>query len=225
MTKKILKYGIIIFIIPLIIFMSFALLEKRAYPLVSIVVIILSCVSFFLSFEKKNASSRYIVILAVMTALSVAGRFIFAPLPFFKPVTAMVIISAMYFGSEFGFITGALSAVLSNFYFGQGPWTPFQIFSWGIIGFVAGLLSNQLMRSKLILISFGFFAGVAYSLIMDVWTTLWADGTFNPERFIGAVISALPITAIYAVSNIIFLLILTPLLGKKIIRIKTKYGL
>ncbi len=225
MTKKILKYGIIIFIIPLIIFLSFAFLGNRAYPLITIAVIILACVSFFLSFEKKNTSVKYIVILAVMTALSVAGRFVFAPLPFFKPVTAMVIISAMYFGSEFGFITGALSAVLSNFYFGQGPWTPFQIFSWGIIGFVAGLLSNQLMRSKIILISYGFFAGVAYSLIMDIWTTLWADGTFNPERFVGAVISALPITAIYAVSNIIFILILTPLLGKKIIRVKTKYGL
>ncbi len=225
MIKKILKHGIIIFIIPLITFLCFPLLGKRAYPLISIVVIILVCVSFFLSFEKKNTSGRYIVILAVMTALSVAGRFIFAPLPFFKPVTAMVIISAMYFGSEFGFITGALSAILSNFYFGQGPWTPFQIFSWGIIGFVAGLLSNKLIRSKIILIIYGFFAGIAYSLIMDVWTTLWADGTFNIARFVGAVISALPITAIYAVSNIIFLLILSPLLGKKIIRIKTKYGL
>ena len=60
---------------------------------------------------------------------------------------------------------------------------------------------------------------------MDVWTTLWADGIFNFERFIGAVISAIPITAIYAVSNIVFLLILTPFLGKKITRIKNKYGL
>lgn len=225
MIKPILKYGVTFFLIPLIVILSVSLLGNRAYAFVSLLIIILSCVPFFISLEKKDTTTRYIVILAVMTALSVAGRFIFAPLPFFKPVTAMVIISAMYFGSEFGFITGALSAVLSNFYFGQGPWTPFQIFSWGIIGFIAGLLSNQLIRSKIILIIYGFFAGIAYSLIMDVWTTLWADGIFNFERFMGAVISAIPITAIYAVSNIVFLLILTPFLGKKIIRIKTKYGL
>lgn len=225
MIKPILKYGVTFFLIPLIVILSVSLLGNKAYAFVSLLIIILSCVPFFISLEKKKTTTRYIVILAVMTALSVAGRFIFAPLPFFKPVTAMVIISAMYFGSEFGFITGALSAILSNFYFGQGPWTPFQIFSWGIIGFIAGLFSSQLIRSKIILIIYGFFAGIAYSLIMDVWTTLWADGIFNFERFIGAVISAIPITAIYAVSNIVFLLILTPFLGKKITRIKNKYGL
>lgn len=123
--------------------------------------------------------------LAVMTALSVAGRFIFAPIPFFKPVTAMVVIAGMYFGAEFGFLTGALSAVISNFYFGQGAWTPFQMFSWGIIGFIAGILSSRLIRSKIILVIYGALAGVVYSLIMDIWTVLWMDGMFNPARFFG----------------------------------------
>jgi uncharacterized membrane protein len=225
MSKRMVKYLFTILLIPLAIILGVVIFNDRAYPFISLAVIILACVPFFLSFEKKAYTTRYMVILAVMTALSVAGRFIFAPIPFFKPVTAMVVISAMYFGSEFGFMTGALSAVISNFYFGQGPWTPFQIFAWGIIGFIAGLLSNKLVRSKILLVIYGAFSGVAYSFLMDIWTTLWADGTFNISRFTASVISALPITGIYVVSNIIFLLILTPLMSKKITRIKTKYGL
>ena len=223
--KKFLKYSVTILLIPLTIFLGVFLFGSRSYPIVAIIVALLACVPFFLSFEEHTTSTHKIVLLAVMTALSVAGRFMFAPIPFFKPVTAVVVISAMYFGSEFGFLTGALSAVISNFYFGQGPWTPLQMFSWGIIGFAAGLLAQPLIRSKIILVLYGAFSGLAYSVLMDVWTSMWAEGTFSLTRFIAAVGTALPITAIYAVSNVIFLLILTPLFGKKIERLKIKYGI
>jgi uncharacterized membrane protein len=222
---KYLKYIIILLLIPLLIIAGALLYPERSYAFISLVVVLFACVPFFMSFEKKNNSARKVVLLAVMTALSVAGRFIFAPIPFFKPVTAMVVVAGMYFGAEFGFLTGALSALISNFYFGQGAWTPFQMFSWGIIGFIAGLISNPLIKNKVILILYGVFAGIAYSLMMDVWTVLWMDGYFNIGRFYAAVITALPVTLKYIISNIIFLLILTPLFGKKIERLKTKYGI
>ncbi|MGN1130983.1 MAG: ECF transporter S component [Ruminococcus sp.] len=225
MTKRVVKYILVFAVIPLLIVGGVMVFGNSSYSVISMLIAVIGCVPFFLTFEKRENNTRKIVILAVMTALSVAGRFIFAPLPFFKPVTAMVIISAMYFGSEFGFMVGSLSAVISNFYFGQGPWTPFQMFCWGIIGFLAGILSNQLLRSKIVLVLYGVFSGVIYSLIMDVWTTLWADGMFNISRFIASVSASLPIIGIYVVSNVIFLLILVPLFSKKIIRIKTKYGL
>ncbi|MCH5304125.1 MAG: ECF transporter S component [Ruminococcus sp.] len=226
MIKNVLKYLFTILLIPLTVFLGVALFPERSYAIISIAVVFLACVPFFLSFERKNSSTRRIVLLAVMTAFSVAGRFIFAPIPFFKPVTAIVIISGMYFGSEFGFLTGTLTALISNFYFGQGPWTPFQMFSWGIIGFIAGIIANPLIKSKLLLAVYGALSGVAYSLMMDVWTTIWSDGAFNPLRFYGAVISALPITLqYYVISNIIFLLIFTPLFSKKIERLKNKYGI
>ncbi len=225
MTKRIVKYILVFAVIPLLIVGGVMVFGNSSYSIISMLIAVIGCVPFFLTFEKKENNTRKTVILAVMTALSVAGRFIFAPLPFFKPVTAMVIISAMYFGSEFGFMVGSLSAVISNFYFGQGPWTPFQMFCWGIIGFLAGILSNRLLRSKIVLVLYGVFSGVVYSLIMDVWTTLWADGMFNISRFIASVSASLPIIGIYIVSNVIFLLILVPLFSKKIIRIKTKYGL
>ena len=178
MTKRIVKYILVFAVIPLLIVGGVMIFGNSSYSVISMIIAVIGCVPFFLTFEKREDNTRKTVILAVMTALSVAGRFIFAPLPFFKPVTAMVIISAMYFGSEFGFMVGSLSAVISNFYFGQGPWTPFQMFCWGIIGFLAGILSNRLLRSKIMLVLYGIFSGVVYSLIMDVWTTLWADGVF-----------------------------------------------
>ena len=224
MNKSVLKYIFVLILIPALVIAGALVYPERSYAIVSLAVALLACVPFFISFE-KTSSTRRLVMLAVMTALSVAGRFIFAPIPFFKPVTAMVVIAGMYFGAEFGFLTGALSAVISNFYFGQGAWTPFQMFSWGIIGFIAGILSSQLVRSKIILIMYGALAGVVYSLIMDIWTVLWIDGMFNPARFSAAVITALPVTLKYVISNIIFLIILAPLFGKKIERLKQKYGI
>ncbi|MBR2280703.1 MAG: ECF transporter S component [Ruminococcus sp.] len=224
MNKSVLKYIFVLILIPALVIAGALFYPERSYAIVSLAVALLACVPFFISFE-KTSSTRRLVMLAVMTALSVAGRFIFAPIPFFKPVTAMVVIAGMYFGAEFGFLTGALSAVISNFYFGQGAWTPFQMFSWGIIGFIAGILSSQLIRSKIILIIYGALAGVIYSLIMDIWTVLWMDGMFNPARFSAAVITALPVTLKYVISNIIFLIILAPLFGKKIERLKQKYGI
>lgn len=225
MVKKIVKYAVICTVIPLTIILGFCLFPDRSYAVVSLLLVIFACVPFFISFENKKSSSRTLVIIAVMTGLSVAGRFIFSPIPFFKPVTALVIITAIYLGPEAGFLTGALSAVISNFYFGQGPWTPFQMFAWGIIGFIAGLLSDKIIRSKIVMIIYALLSGVLYSFIMDVWTTLWSDGYFNLSRFIGSVISAAPVTAVYAVSNVIFLLLALKPIGKKLDRVKTKYGL
>ena len=139
--------------------------------------------------------------------------------------TAITVITAVAFGGEAGFTVGSLSAVVSNFYFGQGPWTPFQMFSWGIIGLLAGLLRRLLKKHIAILCIYGALAGIAYSLTMDVWTVLWSEGAFVPKEYAAAVIAALPLTAVYAVSNVVFLLLLAGPVGKKLERIKEKDGL
>ena len=223
--KIVLSYFVSLILIPIAIILGAVVFGKQSYPVVSAIVALLSCAPFLLTFEHEK-NTRKIVLLAVMVALCVAGRFIFAPIQFFKPVSAMVILAGMYFGFQFGFLTGALSAVVSDFYFGQGPWTPFQMFSWGIIGLLAGVLSNPLIKSKIVLIIYGALSGVLFSVIMDVWTVLSIDGgEFNTDRFIAAITTALPVIGIYVVSNIIFLLILNPLFSKKTERLKTKYGL
>lgn len=224
-AKRVIKYLCVFLVAPLIVLCGVFFLGDRKYAFVSLALSVVACIPFFVSFEKGKNDARRIVIIAVMTALSVAGRFVFAPIPFFKPVTAIVIITAIYLGAEAGFITGAFSAVVSNFYFGQGPWTPFQMFAWGLIGFLAGLLAKRLLESKVLLIIFGALSGVVFSFIMDVWTTLWADGTFNIARFIASITTAAPFTVVYMVSNVIFLLLLTKPIGRKLQRLKTKYGI
>lgn len=224
-AKKVIKYLCVFLVAPLIVLCGVFFLGDRKYAFVSLALSVVACIPLFVSFEKGKNDARRIVIIAVMTALSVAGRFVFAPIPFFKPVTAIVIITAIYLGAEAGFITGAFSAVVSNFYFGQGPWTPFQMFAWGLIGFLAGLLAKRLLESKVLLIIFGALSGVVFSFIMDVWTTLWADGTFNIARFIASITTAAPFTVVYMVSNVIFLLLLTKPIGRKLQRLKTKYGI
>lgn len=223
--KRLISYIILILCIPAVILLGNFVFKDKQYAFISLAVALLSCVPFFLSFEQREQNTTRLILIAVMTALSVAGRLLFSVLPGFKPVTAMVIITAMYFGSEAGFMTGALTAVISNFYFGQGPWTPFQMFTWGLIGLLAGLMSEQLKKSKIVLFTFGAVAGILFSLLMDIWTVLWWDSTFNFSRYGTAIISSSGYTILYAVSNVIFLLLLAKPIGTKLERIKDKYGI
>lgn len=223
--KSLITLGLLIFAVPIAVILGAVIFKEKHYAWISLCVAVLSCIPLFYSFERKESSSKELTVLAVMIAISAAGRFIFAWLPGFKPITAITVIVAVWLGKEAGFVVGSLSAVVSNFYFGQGPWTPFQMFAWGLLGFLAGLLAKPLIKNKVLLCVFGAVAGILYSLTMDIWTTLWADGTFNVSRYIASVIAALPVTAEYAVSNIIFLLILAKPIGEKLERIKRKYGL
>lgn len=222
--KKILRFAILLFAVPAVIIIGTLAAGSRAYVWLSICVAVLSCVPFFIAFEKKSGTGR-MLILAVMVALSVLGRFAFSALPHFKPVTAIVVIAGIYLGAESGFLCGALSAVLSNIIFGQGPWTPFQMFSWGLIGFLAATASPLLKKSKLALAIYGVFSGILFSLLMDGFSTLWAEGKFSLSRYGAFIVAALPVTAVYAVSNVIFLLALSALMGEKLERITKKYGI
>lgn len=194
--------------------------DEKKHLFVSIFIAILTIILFVIGFEKKEIGTRRTVIVSIMTALSVAGRFI----PFFKPVTALTVITAIYLGGEAGFAVGAFSALISNFYFGQGPWTPFQMLAWGLIGLAAGALAKPLKKSKLFLLIFGVLSGIAFSLIMDVWTVLWYNDGFDTALYLSAIITALPHTALYTVSNFLFLLCLSKPVGDKLQRIKIKYG-
>ncbi|HBR31874.1 MAG TPA: ECF transporter S component, partial [Clostridiales bacterium] len=184
MIRKTLKYFLLLFCVPAAIFIGTRVFKDKQYAFISITIAILSCVGFFLTFEKKKSSTRKLILISVMTALSVGGRFLFTLVPGFKPVTAFVVITAIHFGSEAGFLCGSFSALISNMYFGQGPWTPFQMLTWGMIGFVAGIFSKKLKTNRLLLYLYGAFAGVVYSLLMDVWSVLWIDNTFNAALYL-----------------------------------------
>lgn len=124
--------------------------------------------------KRKFFTLPRMVSVSVMTAFAVFGRIAFAPIPNFKPTTAIVILSGLAFGPASGFLTGALSALLSNFYFGQGLWTPVQMLAWGLIGFLSGLLTNCKFRDKLWkIVLFGLFCAALYGMILDTWNLIF----------------------------------------------------
>ena len=217
---KILRLLIPLCLIPLTVLLGATVADERHYGFVSLSVAILVIWLFLLGFEKGTPSSRRTVLVAVLIALSVVGRMI----PLFKSITAITVLAAIYLGAESGFAVGALSALISNFYFGQGPWTPFQMLAWGMIGLVAAWLSVPLKKSRVLLLIYGLLSALLYSALMDVWTVLWASASITPSLYLAALATALPHTLLYAVSNVIFLAFLAKPFGEKLERVKIKYG-
>lgn len=202
--------------------------DNRKYYLVSILVIVLAMLPFALKFEHRKPQARELVILAVMTAIGVAGRAAFAMVPQFKPVVAVVIVTGVAFGGEAGFVTGAAIAFLSNFFFGQGPWTPWQMFGFGIIGFLAGLLfaSGRLPAKRLPLCIFGGCATlILYGLTMDSASVLMFSGAVTWQALLAAYASGFVFNVIHAAATVVFLAIAGEPLLRKLDRIKTKYGM
>lgn len=225
-SRFILTTIIVCCVIPILLYIGLTVFGDRKYYIISIGIVAVSCLPFFIRFENRKPQPREILMIAVMSGISVAGRCLFFVIPGFKPVAAITAITGFALGAEAGFLTGALSALVSNMFFGQGPWTPFQMFAWGMIGFFAGLVGRKgKVPSKFTLILFGIFAGVFFSLGMDVWGAMSTNGIFTMEAYVLAIGTALPFTIVYAVSNVIFLLLLTrPIIGK-LQRMKKKYGI
>jgi energy-coupling factor transport system substrate-specific component len=218
--RSVLRVLIPAILIPLSVLFGIFVFDEQKYILVACAVAILSIVLFLCGFDKKKTGSRRLILISVMIALSVVGRFF----PLFKPVTAIAVITGVFLGAEAGFLTGSFSALISNFYFGQGPWTPFQMFSWGILGFMAGILAKPLKQNRILLYAYGFLSGVLYSLVMDIWTMLWEVGGFQAEIYLAAILTSLPHMILYAVSNVIFLLLFAKPFGEKLTRVRIKYG-
>jgi len=218
--RRVLKILIPFVLIPTVVIVGALVFDARRHIFVSLLVATLAIVLFVAGFEKKEIGTRRMVIVSIMIALSVVGRFI----PFFKPVTALTVITAIYLGAESGFAVGAFSALLSNFYFGQGPWTPFQMLAWGMIGLVAGICAKPLRQRRALLLIFGVLSGVAFSMAMDIWTVLWYLNTMNVTAYLSAIVAAIPHMILYAVSDFLFLFLLAKPFGDKLNRIKIKYG-
>ncbi len=226
MLSTIVKKALLFLIIPVSIMVGIMFLGDRKYYAISLIIACSVNLIYMLSFEEKKISTRRIVLLAIMVALCALGRFLFIMIPGFKPVTAIVVLTGIYFGSEAGLVTGAMAALVSNIIFGQGPWTPFQMFSWGVIGYIAGSrMLHSILRTKMGMVIYGILSGVAYSLIMDIWSTLAIDGSFLVSRFVVKVGTSLPFMFLYALSNVVFLLVLRKPMGEKLERIKRIYDI
>ena len=205
---------------------AFTLMGDRNYGLLSILLIVLIMIPFFLSFEKRRPEARELVVIAVMAGIGALGRVAFAPLPQVKPTSAVVIITALAFGPEAGFLTGAVAAIASNLFFGQGPWTPWQMFAWGMIGFAAGMLGKAgWLKSRPGLAVFGFLSGFGFGWLMNIWYVIGFIQPITYQAVIGAYISTFWFDFTHALTTLVFLVILAKPWLKRLERIKTKFGL
>ncbi len=220
-VRAILRFAVPLLLIPIVVLLGVFVFDEQKYAFIAVSVALLSVLLFLAGFDRKKTGTRRLILVAVMIALSVIGRFF----PLFKPVTAFALITGVFLGAEAGFLTGSFSALISNFYFGQGPWTPFQMFAFGMLGFLAGVLSRPLKKSRVLFCIYGAISGLLYSMVMDIWTVLWEFGGWNLELYLAKMATALPFTAIYAVSNVVFLLLFARPFGEKLERVKKIYGI
>ncbi|ONI45494.1 ECF transporter S component [Candidatus Epulonipiscioides gigas] len=219
---------IILIIIPLTILFGVYVLDDRKYYFISILIILYTLLPFFLIFETKGPRLRELMLIAVMIALAVAGRAAFFMLPQFKPVVAIVIISGVCLGAESGFLVGAMSGFVSNFYFGQGPWTVYQMFAFGIIGFLAGMLKNsgKLKKNKKALCIYGFLSTFfIYGGIINIQPSLMSEEAFNLKAVLTIYATALPFDLIHSIASVVFLYLISEPMIEKIDRVRVKYGL
>ena len=218
----------ILLLVPLTLFVGIYYLGGMKYYFIALLILLECMIPFFLLFEGRKPQARELVLIAVLCAIAVAGRAALFMLPQFKPVMALTIIAGVAFGGETGFLVGAMTMLVSNVLFSQGPWTPWQMFAMGIIGFLAGVLFRKglLRRTRASLCTFGALAALLiYGGIMNpVSALIWQDA-FNWKIILSYYITGFPMDLIQAAATFLFLWFAAEPMLEKLDRIKVKYGL
>ena len=178
---------LIFILIPLTIMFGYYFLGDRKYILISILILVYTMLPFFMVFEKRKPKAREIVMIGMLSALTVCGNLLSVGILPIQMGTAMVIISGISFGPEAGFLVGALARFICNFFQGQGPWTPWQMFCWGLLGFLAGLVFNKVdldtIKSRDFKVIMGPVICIFFSIIIAYISYLLFPG--NDDTFFG----------------------------------------
>lgn len=213
---------------PLLVLLCFRLLDAKYYYISALGLILLSVSLFFLNFEKKKLKTTEIVCVAVMTALCAASRAAFAFLPQIKPMCALVIITAIAFGGNVGFVTGALCVFVSNFAFGQGMFTPFQMLGMGLTGFFCALIYyGRPERASPVSVSLtgGIITFFVYGLIVDTCSVFMLSGEYTAKSILAVYLSGVPFNLVHAAATAVVLFLLFKPMNDKLSRLHTKYGI
>lgn len=225
--KKAFLYITVALSLAFIVLWQFLFADSVNYYIVSVVILIASMLPFFVSYEQKKVTARDITLTATLIALAVVSRAAFYLVPQVKPIAAVVIVSAVCLGAHRGYIVGAFSAFVSNFIFGQGMWTPFQMVALGTVGLLAGLIFRWLKVNRYTLSIVGFvLATVVYGAIVDMSTVLSAYG--NNVTLKGALsiyASGAVFSLVFGGATAVFLFLFGMPFITKIERISKKYGL
>lgn len=203
-------------------------MEVKKYYIVAIVMILAVLVLFFLSFEEKKPKAREVVTLGVLIALAVASRVAFIYMPHFKPTAAIVMLAGIAFGMQAGFLVGACSMLLSNFIFGQGYWTPWQMFAFGVAGFLAGFLFNTkfIKANRWTMTIFGAIEIILITgPILDTSSVFVMLDEYTPAKIMAIYASGFPVNVVHATAVALTLFLIGVPMLEKLERIKKKYGI
>jgi energy-coupling factor transport system substrate-specific component len=215
-----------IFAIGLLVLGLASLFMEDQYLLLSFALIVLSIVPFYIRFELRNIDTREIVLLAILSAIAAVSRIPFAPIPNVKPVTFIIIACAMVFGAEAGFIIGSTAALVSNIFFGQGPWTPWQMFAWGMVGFVTGMLKDShWLQHRWGMAVYGFLWGFVFDWFLNISVLIGFVKDLTWGLFISLYVTSFYFDLAHACSNALFLYLFGSSWIKILKRFKVKYGL
>ena len=202
-------------------------MDGRWYYLTSTLMIAELLIPFFLAFEGRKPQARELVVISVMCALAVVAR-VAIPIPSFKAIFAIIMIAGIAFGPESGFLVGAVSALASNFFYTQGPYTPWQMMAYGVGGMLAGYLffKGHLKRKPLVMGIFGFLCVLlVVGPLLDTCTVFLAPITLNWKNISALYISGFPVNVSQGLCTFAVLLLLGRPLLDKLDRIKVKYGM
>ncbi|WP_349304869.1 ECF transporter S component [Paenibacillus sp. Marseille-Q4541] len=207
--------------------MLMLVLWKEDYYLpLSFMFIGLAMLPFYVRLESKKMRAEEILLIAMLGAIAAISRIPFAPLPSVQPTSFVIMMSALVFGPEVGFLVGSIAAIVSNLFLGQGPWTPWQMFCWGMIGFTAGMLRNTFIMKRLWGKNvFGFIWGFVFGWIMNLWFLLGFYEDLSWPLFVSAYAASFYFDLAHAVSNVVFITFFSAIWLKILGRIKMKYGL
>ena len=221
--------GLVIFIgIPSLLFFGMTVLKDRKYLFISLCMLMLTLVPFLMMFERRGIKTRELILIAGLSAIGVAGRLAFFWVQHVTPVAAVTIVSGIALGPQAGFVVGAMIMFVSNFYFGQGPLTPWQMFSFGIIGFVAGLIFRKfkIPKNKWTMGIYGFVSiFIFFGFIMNPISVLTFYDKVNKDMLMLAYLRGFPIDLIHGTGTFAFLFFFGESFLEKIQRIQVKYGL
>lgn len=220
------KRVIIITLFFMLLVLAVTLWMRRYYFPLMLLMLILSMLPFFSRFEKKKVNAEEIVIIAILAAIAAVSRVPFSALPSVQPASFVIIASGLVFGPQVGFMVGTTSALASNFFLGQGPWTLFQMFAWGLMGLTAGLFQHARWMAHLFGQNvFGFTWGFLFGWFMNLWFILALFESISWEVFLGAYAASFYFDLVHALSNVFFITLFLGQWQKILGRIKIKYGI
>lgn len=218
--------AVFLVLIPLTLFLGLRL-PGRTYYLTSTLIVVELLLPFLLAFEGRRPQARELVVLAVLSALAVAARVVI-PVPHFKAIFAVIMLSGIAFGPEAGFLVGAVSALASNFFYGQGPYTPWQMMAYGAGGMLAGFAfgRRRLPRKPLVMGVFGFFGVLLFvGPLLDTCTVFLTVADVRMETAIPIYVSGFPVNLSQGACTFLTMLLFGRPLLEKLDRIQEKYGM